>query len=288
LTTPIPRVLSIAGTDPTGGAGIHADLKSIAANGGYGMAVVTALVVQNTHGIRSVHLPPTRVLREQLAAVSDDVTIDAVKIGMLGSTDAVAAVERWLHRVRPPVVVLDPVLHSSSGRRLLPARALRRWEGLLSSVDLLTPNLPELATLLGEPIAASWERAVDQGVRLSDRLGTAVLVKGGHLGGNTSPDALVAPRGVLSEGRSIIEVPGPRIQTRNTHGTGCSLSSALATLQPQFGDWHASLVYAKDWLSDALRHADELRVGTGNGPLHHFHRGTAAGPLQHVRHPQNR
>jgi hydroxymethylpyrimidine kinase/phosphomethylpyrimidine kinase len=282
LTAPIPRVLSIAGTDPTGGAGIHADLKSIAANGGYGMAVVTAVVAQNTHGIRSVHLPPIRVLREQLAAVSDDVTIDALKIGMLGSTDAVTAVERWLNRVRPPVVVLDPVLHSSSGRRLLPTRALRRWEGLLSSVDLLTPNLPELAALLGEPVAGSWRGAVDQGVKLSDRLGTAVLVKGGHLGGTTSPDALIDPWCRLPGGRSVVEVHGRRVATRSTHGTGCSLSSALATLQAQLGDWHASLLHAKAWLSGALRHADELRVGTGNGPLHHFHRGTATEPPQQI------
>lgn len=284
MTAPIPRVLSIAGTDPTGGAGIHADLKSIAANGGYGMAVVTAVVAQNTHGVRSVHVPPARVLRAQLDAVSDDVIIDAVKIGMLGSTAAVAAVERWLHRVRPPIVVLDPVLHSSSGRRLLPTRALRRWDGLLSYVDLLTPNLPELATLVGEPLATSWNLAVDQGLRLSDRLGTAVLVKGGHLGGATSPDALIDPRTTGPGGVSVIEIPALRVETRNTHGTGCSLSSALATLQARFGDWHSSLLHAKDWLSGALRHADELRVGTGNGPLHHFHRGTSAA----TEHPRRR
>ena len=146
-STSIPRVLSIAGTDPTGGAGIQADLKSIAANGGYGMAVVTALVAQNTMGVRSVHLPPASFLIEQLDAVSDDVEIDAVKIGMLANAEIIDTVRGWLGRVRPPLVVLDPVMVATSGDRLLDVEAEVAMRSLLSQVDLVTPNIPELAVL---------------------------------------------------------------------------------------------------------------------------------------------
>lgn len=260
----IPRVLSIAGTDPTGGAGIQADLKSIAANGGYGMAAVTALVAQNTQGVRSVHTPPPSFLREQLDAVSDDVTIDAVKIGMLGSTDVVDVVRAWLTDVRPPVVVLDPVMIATSGDRLLDPEAEAALRDLVPAADLVTPNLPELAVLLGEPVAASWPEALDQARRLATATGTTVLAKGGHLAGPDCPDALVDATGV-------VEVPGRRVQTRHTHGTGCSLSSAMATRQPVTGSWAVSLREVKAWLHDALAHADELHVGSGNGPIHHFH-----------------
>src|SRR4051812_22442478 len=144
----VPRVLSIAGTDPTGGAGIHADLKSIAANGGYGMAAVTALVAQNTRGVRSIHVPPPAFLAEQLEAVSDDVEIDAVKIGMLFDSDIVAVVQDWLEQVRPPRVVLDPVMIAASGDTLLAPDAVEAVRALVAHVDLVTPNMPELAALL--------------------------------------------------------------------------------------------------------------------------------------------
>ena len=160
-----PRVLSIAGTDPTGGAGIQADLKSIAANGGYGMAVVTALVAQNTRGVRSVHTPPVEFLREQLDAVSDDVVIDAVKIGMLADVDVIREVRSWLEAIRPPLVVLDPVMVATSGDRLLESSAEQALRDLVSLADLVTPNIPELAVLLQEPTACSWLEAVEQGKR---------------------------------------------------------------------------------------------------------------------------
>ncbi len=137
----VPRVLSVAGTDPTGGAGIQADLKSIAANGGYGMAVITALVAQNTHGVRSVHVPPVSFLTEQLDAVSDDVQIDAVKIGMLATAEVVHAVGDWLDRVAPPIVVLDPVMVATSGDRLLDPDAEQALRGLVSRVNLVTPGI---------------------------------------------------------------------------------------------------------------------------------------------------
>jgi hydroxymethylpyrimidine/phosphomethylpyrimidine kinase len=260
----IPRVLSVAGTDPTGGAGIQADLKSIAANGGYGMAVVTALVAQNTRGVRSVHTPPVSFLREQLDAVSDDVTVDAVKIGMLGSSEVVSALRDWLGAVRPPVVVLDPVMVATSGHRLLDPEAEAALRALTPLADLVTPNLPELAVLVDEPVATSWTAALTQATRLAERTGVTVLAKGGHLGGPDCPDALVTAA-------RTVEVPGRRVETRNTHGTGCSLSSGIATRRVVEGSWLPALRQTKTWLHHALAHADELHVGTGNGPLHHLH-----------------
>jgi len=260
----IPRVLSIAGTDPTGGAGIQADLKTIGALGGYGMAAVTALVAQNTRGVRDVHVPPPAFLEAQLDAVSDDVEIDAVKIGMLQDAAIIGVVRAWLARVRPPVVVLDPVMVATSGDRLLDTAAEDALRALCADADLVTPNLAELAVLTGRPVAATWDEALDAAHRLHDATGTLVLLKGGHLDGADCPDALVGPGGVH-------EVAGTRIATRNTHGTGCSLSSAMATLRAAGATWPEALVRAKQWLTGALAHADALHVGQGSGPIDHFH-----------------
>jgi len=267
---PIPRVLSIAGTDPTGGAGIQADLKSIAAHGGYGMAVVTALVAQNTHGVRSIHQPPPEFLREQLLAVSDDVRIDAVKIGMLGDSATAAVVSEWLPLAAGAVVVLDPVMVATSDHRLLDADAEQAVRELVAQVDLVTPNLPELAVLLDAPVADEWPRALEQARELSTRSGAVVLAKGGHLKGGPCPDALVDEHGRVPGG--VVEVPGDRVDTPHTHGTGCSLSSAMATRLARGDDWADALQAVKAWLQDSLRHAHELEVGSGHGPIHHFHR----------------
>ncbi|WP_308289224.1 bifunctional hydroxymethylpyrimidine kinase/phosphomethylpyrimidine kinase [Microbacterium trichothecenolyticum] len=270
----IPRVLSIAGTDPTGGAGVHADLKSIGALGGYGMAVVTALVAQNTRGVREVHVPPVAFLAAQLAAVSDDVEIDAVKIGMLQSAEIIGTVREWLDRVRPPIVVLDPVMVATSGDRLLDPAAEEALRALAGEADLVTPNLAELAVLTRRPRATTWALAVDDAQSLARETGTTVLLKGGHLDGADCPDAIVAADG------AVHEVPGSRIDTRHTHGTGCSLSSAMATLRAAGASWPDALQRAKTWLTGALAHADALQVGEGNGPIDHFHalRGAASVP----------
>ncbi|WP_246527461.1 bifunctional hydroxymethylpyrimidine kinase/phosphomethylpyrimidine kinase [Pseudarthrobacter albicanus] len=287
----IPRVLAIAGSDPSGGAGIQADLKSIAANGGYGMAAITALTAQNTRGVRAVHVPPAEFLTAQLEAVSDDIAIDAVKIGMLGDAAVIDAVRSWLEKVRPGVVVLDPVMVATSGDRLLRESAETALHTLLPLADLITPNLAELAILLREPVAADWAEALAQGKRLAALAGTTVLVKGGHLndadalndgdndGGADAggcPDALVNTGGLL--GRETVVVPGERIPTRNSHGTGCSLSSAMATVQARVGDWEAALREVKPWLQGALRESGSLDVGSGNGPVHHFHHLPHPGP----------
>jgi len=235
------------------------------------MAVVTSLVAQNTHGVRAIHTPPPEFLQEQLRAVSDDVTIDAVKIGMLGNAITVDVVESWLREAKPPIVVLDPVMIASSGQSLLDQDAVSAVTRLLNRVDLVTPNLPELGTLLREPPATSWANAVAQARRLSEIHNVIVLVKGGHLQGPESPDALVDAAGRLTDGLQWFESTAARVSSTNTHGTGCSLSSAVATLQAQLGDWTAALTVAKAWLQDSIRHANQLEVGSGNGPIHHFH-----------------
>ncbi|MFI2102421.1 bifunctional hydroxymethylpyrimidine kinase/phosphomethylpyrimidine kinase [Isoptericola sp. NPDC019693] len=277
-----PRVLAVAGSDPSGGAGIQADLKSIAAAGGYGMAAVTALTVQNTRGVRDVHVPPAAFLAAQLDAVSDDVAVDAVKIGMLASAPVARAVAAWLDGLPHdasgpsgtagrPAVVLDPVMVATSGDRLLDPAAEDAVRDLLGRVDVVTPNLPELAALAQEPPAASWPAVLDQAQRLAARHGILVVAKGGHLRPDEAdgppagaPDALVGPQGVL------VELQGPRVPSSSTHGTGCSLSSGLAARYARTGDWAEALRGTKTWLTAAIRAGEGLRVGRGNGPVDHL------------------
>jgi len=219
----VPRVLSIAGTDPSGGAGIQADLKSIAASGGYGMCVTTSLVAQNTCGVREVFTPPLEFLTAQLAAVFDDVTVDAVKIGMLGDADTIRTVRTWLSEHPVPVVVLDPVMIASSGDRLLQAEAEQALRDLVPLVNVITPNIPELAVLCEKEPAQTFDEAHEQAANLAAATGTTVIVKGGHLCGQDAGNTAVFPDGTCAH------VHTPRLDSRNTHGTGCSLSSSLAT-----------------------------------------------------------
>ncbi|MDP3969244.1 MAG: bifunctional hydroxymethylpyrimidine kinase/phosphomethylpyrimidine kinase [Nocardioides sp.] len=273
---PVPRVLSIAGTDPTGGAGVQADLKSIAAQGGYGMAVVTALVAQNTHGVRAVHTPPTAFLRAQLDAVADDVEVDAVKTGMLGDAATVAAVEEWLLRIAPPVVVVDPVMVATSGDRLLRADAERALVAMLGALGgaggsdvLVTPNVPELGVLADAPPARSWDELLAQARAVAAATGVTVLAKGGHLEGPDADDILVAPGSAGGPACPVV-LAGRRVATTCTHGTGCSLSSAVATARVRYGSWEPAAREAKRWLTESLAAAESLRVGTGRGPISHL------------------
>ncbi len=262
--SPPPNVLSVAGTDPTGGAGIHADLKTFSALGAYGLAVVTAVVAQNTTGVRGVHPVPAASVTAQLDAVFDDVRIDAVKIGMLGNRDVITAVAEALDRFRPPVVVLDPVMVAKSGDRLLQpdaVDALRRQ--LVPRADLITPNIPEAADLLDQGEAGDVAAMVDQAGRLVAGGARRVLLKGGHLGGPGSVDVLLGDGG-------CDRLEAPRVATNNDHGTGCTLSSAVAALRPQRPDWPAAVRDAKAYLTAALQGADRLDVGAGHGPVHHF------------------
>lgn len=262
----IPRILSIAGTDPTGGAGIQADLKAIGAAGGYGMSVVTALVAQNTTGVQSIHTPPIDFLREQLESVVSDVQVDAVKIGMLGSADVAQVVSEFLERVPDAVVVLDPVMVATSGDRLLAKEAEDAVRDLATRVDVITPNLPELATLTGTEQATSLEEAIEHARAFAAEHGTTVIVKGGHLTGPRADNAVVSPDG------RVHRVPSARIDTPHTHGTGCSLSSALATRLGAGAEITDALSWSTHWLHESITHAAQLEVGQGNGPVDHFHR----------------
>lgn len=262
-----PRVLSIAGTDPTGGAGVQADLKSIAAAGGYGMAVVTSLLAQNTRGVQEIHTPPQSFLTAQLSSVFDDVEVDAVKIGMLGDATVTRTVSEFLRLHPVGVVVVDPVMVATSGDRLLSADAEEAVrEFIREHATVVTPNLPELAVLLGTAPAATFDEALEQGARYAAAAGVDVLVKGGHLTGPVASNALVSADGSAH----VIDLP--RVDTANTHGTGCSLSSALATRMLLDATPAAAAEWASHWLHEAIVHADALHVGHGNGPVDHFHR----------------
>ena len=260
----IANVLSIAGVDPSGGAGIAADLKTFSALGVYGMAVVTAVTAQNTRGVTGVRLMEPAFVAEQIDAVFDDVRIDAVKIGMVATAKIAAAIADALVRHRAQHIVLDPVMIAKSGDRLLAKDAIAALcERLMPLAEIITPNLPEAATLLGvaEPTDPAGMRQMARDLR---RFGsTAVLLKGGHAGGPESID-------VLADGEALTWLSAPRIATKNTHGTGCTLSSAIAALLPRMSRVDAVRA-AKDYLTAALAAADELTVGSGHGPVHHFH-----------------
>ncbi|MDU5022661.1 MAG: bifunctional hydroxymethylpyrimidine kinase/phosphomethylpyrimidine kinase [Cutibacterium avidum] len=262
----VPRVLSIAGTDPSGGAGTAADTKSITAAGGYAMAVVTALVAQNTQGVRAIHTPPTEFLRQQLAAVSDDVAIDAVKTGMLGTVEIIDTVARFLDEHRPPIVVVDPVMVATSGDRLLAPDAEAAMREFCRRATVVTPNIPELAVLCETGPAKGAEEALEQARGWAKETGVAVVVKTGHLDSRRVDNIWVGSEGTTYTAQST------RVETTNTHGTGCSLSSALATRLGAGDAPGEALGWVTDWLHEAILHGSELKVGRGHGPVDHSHR----------------
>ena len=261
---PVARVLSIAGTDPTGGAGLHADLKAISAAGGYGMAVTTAIVSQNTQGVDSIFTLPAQVLRDQLASVAADVDIDAVKIGMLSNPETIDIVREFIATLNGTPVVLDPVMVATSGDRLLEKEAEAAILDLAGRVDCVTPNLKELAVLCElspEEEATDVDQAVAMAQGWAQRTGTTVIVKGGHLRDNRADNAVVDGTGLIHR------VSCPRVATKNTHGTGCSLSSALATRLGRGEGLAAGLEWSTRWLHEAIATADALAVGRGHGPV---------------------
>jgi hydroxymethylpyrimidine/phosphomethylpyrimidine kinase len=261
----MPIALTIAGSDSSGGAGIQADLKTFAALGVYGASVITALTAQNTNGISGIHLVPADFVTAQMDAVFSDLDVKAVKIGMVGQLATVDAIVVALKRWSPKHVVLDPVMVATSGDRLLAADAAEALRTkLIPRASLITPNLPEAAALLDEPVAESKTSIERQGKRLLAMGCPAVLIKGGHGQGAESIDYLV-------RGNGIIALTAPRIATKNTHGTGCSLSSAIAAGLARGEDMEMAVRNAKVWVSAAIAAADRLGVGHGNGPIHHFH-----------------
>jgi hydroxymethylpyrimidine/phosphomethylpyrimidine kinase len=260
----IAKALTIAGSDSGGGAGIQADLKTFSALGVYGASVITAVTAQNTREVTAVEEVSLALVRAQLDAVLADLDIAAIKVGMLFSPGIVAAVAARLRDVRAPVV-LDPVMVAKSGDPLLqPAAVAALVRDLLPLAALLTPNLPEAARLLGEPVAGSVEEMAAQGGRLRALGPRAVLMKGGHRPGAILTDVLVTDAGAL-------RLEAPRIATPNTHGTGCSLSSAIAAGLANGLALETAVREAHAWLHAAIRAADRLEVGSGRGPVHHFH-----------------
>jgi len=278
VTRTIPNTLTIAGMDPSGGAGILADIKAMSALGAYGCAVVAALTAQNTQAVTDISPVNPQFVRAQIDTLFADIEIHAVKLGMLGQTGIIEVVADRLGHHKPPHLVLDPVMVSKSGDLLLEQKAIGALrEQLLPLATMITPNLPEAGVLL-EMRSVETVREMR---RVAERLRNMmthgghrwVLVKGGHLPGNDTID-------VLHDGDKMIELPGHRIPTRNTHGTGCTLSAAITALLPQLQDTPEVTKRAKDYLVQAIAHADALRVGQGHGPVHHFHALWSGKPLQ--------
>jgi hydroxymethylpyrimidine/phosphomethylpyrimidine kinase len=257
--------VTIAGSDSSGGAGIQADLKTFSALGVYGASVVTALTAQNTKGVTGIHDVPPEFIAAQIDAVFSDLAVGAVKIGMLSRVAAIDAVADGLDRHKPRHVVLDPVIVATSGDRLLETSAVARLRDvLIPRATIITPNLPEAAALL-ETAPATTEQAMQQQAERLIALGArAVLIKGGHDSGPESVDLLVEPN-------AVARLAADRIATRNTHGTGCTLSSAIAAGLAKGEPLAEAVRAAKRYVTDAIAAADRLSVGSGHGPVHHFH-----------------
>jgi hydroxymethylpyrimidine/phosphomethylpyrimidine kinase len=278
MTQTIPNILTIAGIDPSGGAGVLADVKTISALGGYACAVVAALTAQNTQTVTEIEPVSPRFVGHQIDTLFDDVVINALKIGMLGQAPVIETVAQRLALRAPPHIVLDPVMVSKSGAMLLETRAMHAMrEALLPLATLMTPNLPEASVLLERGAIESkrdMRRVAEQLREMMNHKGHRwVFLKGGHLPGNDTTD-------FLHDGDVMIELPGHRIVTQNTHGTGCSLSAALATLLGHGHTAQDAAHNAKQYLVSAISQAHQLTVGQGHGPVHHFHQLWGKTPLQ--------
>jgi hydroxymethylpyrimidine/phosphomethylpyrimidine kinase len=260
------RVLTIAGSDSGGGAGIQADLKTIAANGCYGLSVITALTAQNTLGVSAIHAVPVDFVRAQLDAVLPDIGCDAVKIGMLFSAELIRTVAEGIQRHGVQRIVLDPVMVAQSGDKLVQDEAidaLRQY--LIPLADIITPNLPEASVLLGRDIRTTAEIG-QAAVELAGLGCGSVLIKGGHLEAGDCDDCLY----LAGQKRTII-LPGRRIASKNNHGTGCTLSSAIAANMAKGAAVEVAVQRAKDYISAAIAAGAAYKIGKGHGPVHHFH-----------------
>ncbi len=258
--------VTIAGSDSGGGAGIQADLKTFSALGVYGASVITALTAQNTRGVQGIHDVPPAFIASQIDSVFSDLAVKAVKIGMLSQPAVIEAVAAGLQRHGAERVVLDPVMVAASGDPLLAPEAVETLRTtLIPRALLVTPNLPEAAAILGEPIAETEDAMRAQAERIMALGPRAVLVKGGHASGPESVDVLIGPDGMH-------RFAGVRVATRNTHGTGCTLSSAIAAGLARGAELLSAVDAAKAYISAAIAASDRLAIGHGHGPVHHFHR----------------
>lgn len=259
------KVLTIAGSDSGGGAGIQADLKTFAAIGCYGMSVITALTAQNTRGVTAIHAPPPSFVIEQMTAVFTDIGADAVKIGMLYSTELIEAVTETLNKYRARNIVLDPVMVAQSGDKLLQDDAIEAIkEHLMPLADVVTPNLPEAEVLLGQKIE-SFEDMQQAARSLAQFGGRSILIKGGHLEESKSTDLLY-----LTEEDRFVILEAERVDSRNNHGTGCTLSSAIAAYMSKGSQIECAVRKAKTYIQNAIRAGAAYKIGHGHGPVHHF------------------
>lgn len=260
------RVLTIAGSDSGGGAGIQADLKTFSALGCYGMSVITALTAQNTMGVTGIHAVPPAFAAQQMAAVIGDIGVDAVKIGMLYSAELIESVAASLKQHGVTTIVLDPVMVAQSGDNLLQEEAVVALKkALVPMATVVTPNLPEAEVLLGRKIDGL--DGMRTAARDLSKLGCrSVLIKGGHMHTSESSDVLF----INGENR-IVVMPDRRVQTPNTHGTGCTLSSAIAAHLAKGLGIEAAAQRAKQYIADAIRAGAVYQIGQGSGPVHHFH-----------------
>ena len=261
------RVLTIAGSDSGGGAGIQADLKTISANRCYGMSVITALTAQNTLGVTAIHAVPVDFVAAQMDAVLSDIGTDAVKIGMLFSPELIRTVADGLRRHGAKNIVLDPVMVAQSGDKLLQDEAVAAIkEHLIPLADLITPNLPEASVLLDREITSEADLSA-AATDLAAMGAGNVLIKGGHLESENSDDCLY-----LGDEQRLVTLAGERVVTRNNHGTGCTLSSAIAAYLARGEDMETAVRLGKDYITGAIQAGAAYEIGRGNGPVHHFFR----------------
>ena len=259
--------LTIAGSDSGGGAGIQADIKAMSALGTYGASVITALTAQNTCEVRAIHDIPADFIACQIDCVLDDLDVKAIKIGMLSQVSVIEAVaERLKDRAQNIPIILDPVMVAKSGDLLLQMNAVNALkEKLLPLATLITPNIPEAIVLSGCETVTNETQMLGVGEKLLEMGPQAVLVKGGHLSGDECLDILLSPN------QGPQRFTSPRVHTTNTHGTGCTLSAAIAALIAQGYDLSNAIGKAHEYLTKAIRAADQLTIGKGHGPVHHFH-----------------
>lgn len=258
--------LTIAGSDSSGGAGIQADLKTFAAHQVYGASVIVALTAQNTTGVSAIHPVPGDFVAQQMDATFADLDVAAVKIGMLATVEVIKTVAAGLRRHNARNIVLDPVMVAASGSRLLEENAVEAIKTeLFPLATLITPNLPEAAALLGTSMAQTDDAIAEQAEKLAALGAANVLIKGGHGNGDTSSDLLLLAGGARQR------FSAPRYQTRNTHGTGCTLSSAIAAGLAKGLELPEAVGHAKTYITAAIAAADQVPVGHGHGPVHHFH-----------------
>lgn len=264
MKSDIKKVLTIAGSDSGGGAGIQADIKTISACGCYAMSAITAITAQNTQGVQAVEPLSLNIIEKQIRAVLDDIGANAVKIGMLATAEIVRLVAALLQEYKPKYIVLDPVLVATSGDRLTKDSATEAiLRELMPIATVITPNIPEAEQLTGLSIQDEadfrriWETLTNQGAQ-------AVLIKGGHLETSPLTDVLFTPEEAYSYTHD-------RILTRNTHGTGCSLSSAIASFLALGYTLPEAVQRGTDYIHAAIRAAVDQKIGQGSGPVHHFH-----------------